>query len=268
VSFAVPRVAREVGLPSLAVLGLVVLISLFASRETRAMASVATPRPLVSIGATSDARVREKEMTSPTTIGEGVLAYPPRAGVTGVTTPETVVYLHGIHGRAENGCPYFRDGARALGWLVCPEANAVEAPGFTWAGSPRDVRAIVARAEQATGAADASPGVLVGFSQGAYVALDLVHVRLGSYRGLVLLGAAVAPSAADLRAAGVTRVVLGAGTRDGSYAPLLATAARLRREGVDVRFVSLGAVGHTYAAEDPATLTRAILFAGGRSDDA
>jgi predicted esterase len=104
--------------------------------------------------------------------------------------------------------------------------------------------------------------VIVGFSQGAYVALDLVRARLGRYRGLVLIGADVEPAKVLLDAAGVGRIVLAAGALDASYAPLQRAAARLRREGMDVRFVDLGRIGHSYQTTDKEALRDAIAWAG------
>jgi hypothetical protein len=189
----------------------------------------------------------------------GMLSFPPNKNV---QTTTTVVYLHGIHGLAKNGCPWLREGANQVGWLVCPEAN-VRLPNetFSWGGSASEKRAIVAEAERAV--PGNGPSVLVGFSQGAYVAEELLQTKQGSYRGIVFLAATVEPRASDLGKAGVKRVVLGAGELDGSYAPMKATAQRLEREGVEVRFVSLGKVGHTYIAENGAPLAAAIAWAGG-----
>jgi pimeloyl-ACP methyl ester carboxylesterase len=252
----VPRAAR-----SAAAICLAIALVLALALVSRAAASPAPKHARVArtTGAGTTLAPRGKLPVDPATI-DGVLAYPPRKGEL------TVVYLHGIHGRAENGCPYLRAGASEIGWLVCPEANLPEAPGFTWAGSAADKRAIVARAEQAAharGADPNAPSVLVGFSQGSYVALELVRAHLGRYRGLVLLGADVEPSAAELSSAGVERVVLASGDRDAPRAALERAAERLRRQGVEARFVSLGAVGHTYAAEHPAALAEAIAWAGG-----
>jgi len=198
-----------------------------------------------------------------------VLAYPPQrsrasARATRVTR---VVYLHGVHGKAENGCPWLRTGASELGWLVCPEANERLANGtFSWAGSVSDVRAVVARAEHAIvneGAEPDAPGVLVGFSQGAYVALDLVRAEPGRWGGLVLLGAEIEPNAASLRSAGVSRVALLAGDLDGSSASVKRAAVRRHRGGIAATFKSLGRVGHTYVGEDRDALHDAIVWAGG-----
>lgn len=217
---------------------------------------------------TKDETIRGKYPATPVVLeaeGASMIAFPPRSKEQKAIT---VVYLHGIHGLPQNGCPWLREGASEVGWLVCPAANSPLPNGtFSWGGPLADQAAVVARAERAAQSAGAdanSANVLVGFSQGSYLAVDLVSHRVGRYRGLVLVAAEVEPSAAVLRDAGVTRIVLAAGQLDGSYVPLRRTAERLRREGVDVRFVDLGAIGHTYQTTETAALASAIAWAGGK----
>ncbi len=197
--------------------------------------------------------------------GKDLLAYPPSTSAS--AHPLTVVYLHGVHGRAENGCPWFRGGASELGWLVCPEGAVRDANGTaSWGGNVVEQSAVVSRALRAAQehGASAEPGVAVGFSQGGYVTLDLVKTGQGRFRGLVLIAAPDAhPSAQKLRAAGVVRVALAAGSADAAHAPLVEDTKRLQHEGMDARFYDLGHVGHTYAADDTSTLRDAIAWAGG-----
>lgn len=209
--------------------------------------------------------IRAKDLATPVLLRDEqgtILAFPPRAPAHALT----VVYLHGIHGRAENGCPWLREGASEIGWLVCPAANAPLANGtFSWGGTTLEQRAVVARAEQVAHAAGADPArsnVIVGFSQGAFVALDLVRARLGRYRGLVLIGADVEPVAQELAAGGVTRLVLAAGSLDASFGRLQRSATRLLRAGVDVRFVDLGRIGHSYETTEKERLREAIAWVG------
>ncbi len=182
----------------------------------------------------------------------------------GAASRAPVVYLHGIHGRPENGCPWMRDGEGGL--LLCPRADVVHADGAaSWSGA-RTAHTI-ARALELAGRGDEAP-VLVGFSQGAYELVSLVTSHRVRARGLVLLAAHLVPDARELRRAGVARVVLGAGTLDPAFGPLARAADRLARAGVEVRLVSLGAVGHVYIAHDPELLRAAIAWAAGpRADE-
>lgn len=179
----------------------------------------------------------------------------------------TVIYLHGIHGRPENGCPWMREGAATIGWLICPRGNSFEPSGkASWLGPLSDELAVVRDAEEAAqvrGADASKPPVIVGFSQGAYLTMKLVHARRGRYSGLVLIGADVAPTVEALRDVGVSRIVLGAGQADATYRPLKHTFKALLDEGFEAQWLDLGNVGHTYVGQDPAALSAAIAWAGG-----
>jgi predicted esterase len=195
--------------------------------------------------------------------GGDVMAFAPAK----TALPLSVVYLHGMHGRADKGCPWMRSGASEVGWLVCPEAIEAEPNGvWSWGEDVYAQQAVVLRALHAAQAQGASrePGVAVGFSQGSYVTLDLIRGRLASFRGVVLLGAEVHPNVDRLRAGGVLRVALGAGSKDAAYRSMKDEALRLSNEGMEARFFDLGAAGHTYAAEDVASLRDAIAWAGAR----
>ncbi len=177
------------------------------------------------------------------------------------------VYLNGRCGVTTNGCPHFREGVTPFGWLVCPPANAkCPGGGASWGGSPTDRRTLVeaaisdvARAYPAEVDARA-PSVLIGFSQGAWIALDLARQKPGAYPGLLLIGADVSPRPADLRAAGVSRIVLAAGRNDMAARPMAQQAIALAAAGVEARFVDLGAVGHTYVAEHEGAVTEALSW--------
>lgn len=239
-----------------------------AGQEDAAHAARTTRTPdVLTARREGEGETRDRDHAQALHLGEDeVLAYAP-PGARRAERP-VVVYLHGRHGRAENGCPWMRAGAASSGsWLVCPRGGETDAVGASsWGGDVFAQGTVVERATRAaeTRGASSAPGVAVGFSQGAYVALDLVKTGRGRFRGLVLLAAPEAhPSAAKLRAAGVERVVLGAGSLDAAYAPLRADADRLASEGMPTRFLDLGAVGHTYAAEDPSVLADAIAWAAG-----
>lgn len=265
-SQGIPRRARKLAVVCVALAATLVAALAFTARAAAGVENVRGHVTEPRARTTKVATIRSKYPTRPLELRQEsttILAFPPRAPA---AKPVTVVYLHGIHGRAENGCPWLKEGASEIGWLVCPSANAhLSNDTYSWSGNVAEQRAVVARAEraaQAQGADPAGAGVLVGFSQGAYVALDLVHARLGRYRGLVLIGADVEPSSVDLRTAGVDRIVLAAGDLDGASAPMKRAAEHLRRDGIEARFVSLGRIGHSYETTDKEGLRDAIAWAG------
>jgi len=164
----------------------------------------------------------------------------------------TFVYLHGVCGLTVNGCGHF---AGAPGWLVCPQANGpCPSGGSSWTGSVDDKLAVIDRALDAARArwpeSTPAPVVLVGFSQGAYVAIDAAAARPGRFAGLFLLGADTAHAADRLRASRVRRVGLACGAHDMMFPKMQATPRALAPFDLDARFATLGATGHTYAAAD------------------
>src|SRR5690606_12223222 len=91
--------------------------SLFFPRAASSRAPLETSRAAGGARAVLDPAVRgvaARPVRVPSAHGD-VLAYPPADA-----TRPIVVYLHGVHGRAENGCPWMRAGTRD-GWLLCPE---------------------------------------------------------------------------------------------------------------------------------------------------
>jgi len=269
-SISFSRALRRTGVVCLVVVALLATaLGSRAASGSNAIASTGTrtARTAVVSGTTRGGEARGFYSSKPLTLragGQALTAFPPSK--TASARPMTVVYLHGAHGRADNGCPWFRAGTSELGWLVCPEAIEEQPDGsWSWGADVFEQSPVVARALRAAVANGSSPepGVAVGFSQGSYVALDLVKARLAKFRGLVLLGAELHPNARTLRDAGVQRVALGAGSLDGAHASLVEEAQRLAAEGLEARFFDLGRVGHTYAAEDTTALHDAITWAGG-----
>ena len=76
---------------------------------------------------------------------------------------------------------------------------------------------------------------------------------------MALLGVEVRVDARALRRAGVRRIALAAGRYDQAARFMRETAAALRREGVDARFISLGEVGHGVASRAVGPVWRDVL---------
>ncbi len=163
------------------------------------------------------------------------------------------VYLHGLCGEPAHGCPYFHEGVADRSLLVCPYApRSCDGGGRTWS-APASVQrstvdAAVAATTSAFGTTDgaALPWVVVGFSQGAYVARSLLRTAAGRVHAVAFIGAYVTLDRRDLDRAGVRRALFAAGRGDGSAPTMRAAAARLQRQGFDARFLDLGATGHSY----------------------
>lgn len=188
--------------------------------------------------------------------GARAVAYPAQAGV---ENKAPVVYLHGICGQPDRGCDAFAADATKLGPFVCPVANTTcEGGAHSWGGSASAKldtvdKAMALVAAHTNGALDVGrAGILVGFSQGAYASMQLIHARPGRFRALYLVGANITLDPDKLSALGVTRVVLAAGRYDGTYKNMQKAVAAIGEgvRGFEARFVDLGAVGHTYVPAD------------------
>jgi pimeloyl-ACP methyl ester carboxylesterase len=176
----------------------------------------------------------------------------------GASPSPIVVYLHGIGGQPQNGCGVFAPSGFAFATL-CPQGPAVYGPGFGWADDASNRRTLA----RALAGNETAPVVLAGFSQGGYAIRGLLGLMHGRVAGALLIGADVQFSVAELRAAGVKRIALGAGRYDGTYSGLRRTYERLVRAGFDARFVDLGRVGHTYYPEQASQpIGDAVLWLG------
>jgi predicted esterase len=173
--------------------------------------------------------------------------YPPRAPATAM--PLTVA-LHGRDMDPLDMCERWNEQGRDHSWLACPAGNMPGGETFDWGGTSEERLAAL---DAQLNAIDSVYGelvdhdhgdVLVGFSRGAFMARDLAYAKPGRFRGMILLGAAVRLDAAELRAAGVRRVVLASGDKDEARATMQHTALRLAANGVLTRFVSLGPYYH------------------------
>jgi len=190
--------------------------------------------------------MRSSRSTDAEWIGD-VLVYPPRSGA---TRAPVAVMLHGICGKVENECPWFADAVAKDRWLVCPRGNAkCEGGGalWSWAASTAFVENAIARVAAAhPGEVARDDGMLIGFSWGALVALDVAQRSESTWSSLVLVAADVRPDAARLARAGVRRVYMGAGNADMMKAPMIAASDGLARAGVASTFVTTGDVGHGF----------------------
>jgi predicted esterase len=176
-----------------------------------------------------------------------------------------LMYLHGMWASPEDSCPSFEAAAAPRGILVCPRGNAPLGGGYTFSGSyatihPRLDEARAAAEQAAPGKVAPTGGVLMGFSSGAYFAVQTALAEPGRWRGLVLMSMDLKLDASALSRAGIERVVLAAGDLDGARASLMAQAASLAAAGLETRFVSLGPVGHHFATDMPAKMNDALAW--------
>jgi predicted esterase len=199
------------------------------------------------------------------------VAYSP---VDAATPKPAVVFLHGMWASPEDSCGAFERAATPFAFLVCPRGNAPLGEGKMWSGTYASVAPNVHAALDAAGALApgkldrAGGGTLVGFSNGAYFAAEVAEAEPGRWTGLVLLSMRLDLDPARLRAAGVRRLVLGAGDQDGARDSMKRLAARTDAGGLPTRFVSLGPVGHAFPADMDVRMCDAIAWVREANPDA
>ncbi len=257
----VKRVRRAVGgVCSMVILAAVSLGSLGARAEV-----TNDPRALDGKALANDSRRGGRHplwLESDNRTEPPILVYPPRS--TSNAAPPLVL-LHGMCGRPENECPWFAGSATDGRWVACPRADlSCNGGGSIWSGATRARADLVgsteARLERAfDGAAGwTRGGILVGFSLGAFVALDVAEASHGEWKRLMLIGAFVKPSAKKLEAAGVESVLFASGDWDMSHDEMRRQARALERQGVRARYMSMGPVGHEFAKDMDTWLKEAI----------
>ena len=183
--------------------------------------------------------------------GGEIHLYPPLPG----TLPEgaratRLVMLHGMCSDALGTCDYWNAAGRDGTVLICPTGNGRCGGWPDWQGDGEDKAAfldsVLDTVKRRYGDQLASPGqdILMGFSRGAFVARDVAYARPGRYRGLILIGAALRPDAARLKASGIRAVVLASGDHDGARPMMRHAATELTARGLPARFMSLGKIYH------------------------
>lgn len=189
-----------------------------------------------------------------------------------------VVFLHATCMQPSSVCNGFGSAARDTGWLVCPSGNSTCYGEPDWHGPGREKAAFLESALARVEAElptfiDDRPGVLIGWSRGAFAARDILTASIADqtsslakrFRGLVLIAAHVTPELAMLKQAGVTRVVMAAGDHDISKPTMVSAVAALRKGGLDARFISLGNIGHVWPNDFEMRMREPIAWAAGGS---
>jgi predicted esterase len=168
------------------------------------------------------------------------------------TEPRPVTFLlHGMCADSSWTCDWLQYFEMAPQWQICPRAphRCTTEEGYSWTDAAETRRlvglSLATLKERHDGLVRDDATVFAGFSLGAYAVASLVHELAGRpssslhVRGVLAQGARVHFSASDLRALGA-RVALAAGDLDAAAPAMRAEAEKLHREGIDVRYVSLG----------------------------
>ena len=191
----------------------------------------------------------------------GVVVYPAaQPGARRIT-----VMLHGMCSEPVNACRHFAQQVTEDEHLVCPRASRrCDGGGSIWphVGFVQQIERAVTRAEQALGdRVDAAHGrTLIGYSLGAFRALELAQQGEGRYPRVMLIGAKIYPNQKRLRENGVERLLLSAGSWDMMHDHMRRETQRLARTGFTTRFLGLGPVGHFFTPSLAGYLPEALRW--------
>lgn len=226
-----------------------------------ARAKVCALLAIVALLLTRSARAAEPFELGEGEAGPGVVVYPAQQpGSHGIT-----VVLHGMCSEPANACRHFAAQVTEREHLVCPRANRrCDGGGSIWPhlGFAESIERAVQRALDALGeSADQARGrTLIGYSLGAFRALELAERGGQRYPRVMLIGAKIYPNQKRLRESGVERLLLSAGSADMMHEHMQRETRRLARTGFTTRFLGLGPVGHFFTPSFQEYLPQALLW--------
>jgi predicted esterase len=191
----------------------------------------------------------------------GVVVYP----ASGEEARSVTVLLHGMCGEPTNVCRLFAEQVSRQEHLICPRASQrCDAGGRSWParGFEQQIERAVQRAERALGERvdEARGRTLIGYSLGAFRALEVAQHGAGRYPRVMLIGARLQPSLKRLRENGVERLLLSAGDWDMTHDHMRRETERLLRAGFSSRFLGLGPVGHAFTPSFAQYLPEALRW--------
>jgi predicted esterase len=223
--------------------------------------SASTP-PLVPIAKTHVTLTDDQQ--------RAIEVYPP---VDGPAKAPLVVFLHATCMDPRPVCDFLGNAGREGSFLVCPSGNATCYGAPDWHG-PGAVKSAflssdLAKVEQRFGAQIVHDDTLIGWSRGAFAARDILYDDVASGRAprfssLVLIAADVRPDPAKLRAAGIRRVLLTSGDKDGARIAMQRATEKIAAAGISAHFLSLGPVGHWLPNDFEARLAPGIAWVRGK----
>ncbi len=183
--------------------------------------------------------------------------YPPAKG----TSKRVLLWLHGRGASVAEDCAKWAPVARRYGWLLCPQGDEDRGGGLRgWANNAEQGRdnvdkALAALRRKSKNAIEPGRHVLIGFSEGAFVAMQLgVHEAAVWSRWLVLaandgywLGDGVQRLHEQKTA--IRRVVLLTGANDEVVQETRRSFAILQREHVSSKLMVVTDLGHEVPLE-------------------
>ena len=166
-----------------------------------------------------------------------------------------IMYLHGRGGNPAEDCRKWARVATQFGWVVCPSGSGVnDAGGRTWTHVPVDAQRVIDATIEALrakykGKVQRRNNVLVGFSEGAWVAMNVGLKDQRTWSRWLILAASDAywgdvTEALDKKKRKVERVYLLTGENDGVARNTVCVGETLKKVKVPVRVQLVAGMGH------------------------
>jgi LysM repeat protein/predicted esterase len=225
--------------------------------------------PVIATGATGEATSNSKKsgvevdkngMSELSVPGSGPVYYYEPAGPGRNAMRPVLVYLHGRGGDAEQDCHKWATVARHFGWLVCPSGPVAHNSGRSWnnswpSGQHAVMGAIHALRDRYGRRIQLFGNTLIGFSEGAFVAMNVGVREPKTFNRWLILGADTSywggsglEALQDARGR-VRRVVLITGGRDQVVEDTRKVAEWLSRARVPIKVQTPEDLAHEVALD-------------------
>lgn len=166
-----------------------------------------------------------------------------------------IMYLHGRGGNPAEDCRKWARVATQFGWVVCPSGTGVsDTGGRTWTNGTMDAQRIIdltieALREKYHSKVQRRSNILVGFSEGAWVAMNVGLKDQRTWSRWLILGASDAywgdvTEALDKTKRKVQRVYLLTGENDAVADKTVRVGETLKKVKVPVRVRIVEGMGH------------------------
>ena len=167
-----------------------------------------------------------------------------------------LMYLHGRGGNPAEDCRKWAKVATQFGWVVCPSGpGSSETGGRTWSNGAGDAQKIIDGTVQALrakykGRVQRRSNVLIGFSEGAFVAMQVGLKDQTTWTKWLILGASDqywggdVTEALDDQRRKVRRVYLLTGENDGVAQNTVRVGDTLKKNKVPVKVRLVPGMGH------------------------
>jgi predicted esterase len=182
-----------------------------------------------------------------------------------------LMYLHGRGGNPAEDCRKWAKVATQFGWVVCPQGPGVaESGGRTWANGAIDAQREIDKVIDALrgkykGRVQRHGNVLIGFSEGAFVAMNVGLKDQSTWSKWLILGASDAywggdvAEALDAEKRKVRRVYLLTGENDGVAQNTVRVGDTLKKSKVPVKVKLVPGMGHEVPGDRMVTTYRRPL---------